>query len=69
MHHPDRWMRRKVERERRRARRVRLGLVPRGAFTGALGRRIGKFEEADKGTLLLDEIRDQTLWKRNADPT
>jgi DNA-binding NtrC family response regulator len=28
----------------------------RGAFTGAEGRRIGRFEEAEKGTLLLDEI-------------
>lgn len=30
----------------------------KGAFTGALSRRIGKFEEADKGTLLLDEISE-----------
>jgi two-component system, NtrC family, response regulator AtoC len=28
----------------------------KGAFTGAVTRRIGKFEEADKGTLFLDEI-------------
>lgn len=28
----------------------------RGAFTGALDRRIGKFELADKGTIFLDEI-------------
>ncbi len=28
----------------------------KGAFTGALNRKIGKFELADKGTLLLDEI-------------
>ena len=28
----------------------------RGAFTGALERRIGKFELADKGTIFLDEI-------------
>ena len=30
----------------------------RGAFTGASARRIGKFEQAHKGTLLLDEIGD-----------
>ena len=28
----------------------------KGAFTGAVERRIGRFEEADKGTLFLDEI-------------
>ena len=30
----------------------------KGAFTGAVGRRIGKFEEANGGTLLLDEISE-----------
>jgi two-component system, response regulator FlrC len=30
----------------------------RGAFTGAVARRIGKFEEAHGGTLLLDEISE-----------
>jgi DNA-binding NtrC family response regulator len=30
----------------------------RGAFTGAVARRIGKFEEANGGTLLLDEISE-----------
>jgi DNA-binding NtrC family response regulator len=30
----------------------------KGAFTGAMARRIGKFEEADGGTLLLDEISE-----------
>jgi len=33
----------------------------RGAFTGALARKIGKFELADGGTLLLDEIGDLPL--------
>lgn len=28
----------------------------RGAFTGAIARKIGRFEQADKGTILLDEI-------------
>ena len=30
----------------------------RGAFTGAAARRIGKFEQADRGTIFLDEIGD-----------
>ncbi|HET98174.1 MAG TPA: AAA family ATPase [Desulfurivibrio alkaliphilus] len=30
----------------------------RGAFTGATGRRMGKFEVADNGTIFLDEIGD-----------
>ena len=33
----------------------------KGAFTGAIARRIGKFEEADKGTLLLDEISEMDI--------
>jgi two-component system nitrogen regulation response regulator NtrX len=33
----------------------------KGAFTGAAGRRIGKFEQADGGTLFLDEIGDMPL--------
>ena len=33
----------------------------KGAFTGAIDRRIGKFELADGGTLFLDEIGDMSL--------
>jgi DNA-binding NtrC family response regulator len=33
----------------------------KGAFTGAVARRLGKFEEADGGTLLLDEISELDL--------
>ena len=33
----------------------------KGAFTGALNRRIGHFEQADKSTLFLDEIGDMPL--------
>jgi len=33
----------------------------RGAFTGAMQRRIGRFEMADRGTILLDEIGDMPL--------
>ena len=33
----------------------------RGAFTGAETRRIGRFEQADQGTIFLDEIGDMTL--------
>jgi DNA-binding NtrC family response regulator len=33
----------------------------KGAFTGAIAQRIGKFEEADGGTLLLDEISEMDL--------
>ncbi len=33
----------------------------KGAFTGALGQRIGRFELADRGTLFLDEIGDLPL--------
>ena len=33
----------------------------KGAFTGAIARRIGKFEEANGGTLLLDEISEMDV--------
>ncbi|MFH0901095.1 MAG: sigma-54 dependent transcriptional regulator [Pseudomonadota bacterium] len=33
----------------------------KGAFSGAVSRRIGKMEQADRGTLLLDEIGDMPM--------
>ncbi|HEX8394782.1 MAG TPA: sigma-54 dependent transcriptional regulator [Longimicrobium sp.] len=33
----------------------------KGAFTGAIGRRIGRFERAHNGTLFLDEIGDMSM--------
>ena len=33
----------------------------RGAFTGAISQKIGRFESADKGTLFLDEVGDIPL--------
>lgn len=33
----------------------------KGAFTGAVSRRLGKFEEANKGTLFLDEIGEMDI--------
>jgi nitrogen regulation protein NR(I) len=33
----------------------------RGAFTGAELRRVGRFEQADRGTIFLDEIGDMTV--------
>jgi transcriptional regulator with GAF, ATPase, and Fis domain len=33
----------------------------KGSFTGAIDRRIGKFEKADKGTIFLDEIGEMPL--------
>lgn len=33
----------------------------KGAFTGAVGKKAGKFELADKGTIVLDEIGDMPL--------
>jgi DNA-binding NtrC family response regulator len=33
----------------------------KGSFTGASGRHIGKFEQADQGTVFLDEIGDMPL--------
>src|ERR1043166_3517575 len=36
----------------------------RGAFTGATERRIGRFEQAHRGTIFLDEIADMTVGKQ-----
>jgi DNA-binding NtrC family response regulator len=33
----------------------------KGAFTGAVARKIGRFEQANRGTLFLDEIADMSL--------
>src|SRR6185503_1804054 len=33
----------------------------KGAFTGAVARKIGRFEQATRGTLFLDEIADMSL--------
>jgi len=33
----------------------------KGAFTGAVARRLGKFEEADNGTLFLDEVTEMPM--------
>jgi DNA-binding NtrC family response regulator len=33
----------------------------KGSFTGAVALRIGRFEEADKGTILLDEVGEMSL--------
>jgi len=33
----------------------------KGSFTGAMAKRVGKFEQADGGTLFLDEIGDMSL--------
>lgn len=35
--------------------------VEKGAFTGAVSRREGRFERADRGTLFLDEVAELTL--------
>jgi two-component system nitrogen regulation response regulator NtrX len=33
----------------------------KGSFTGAIGKQIGKFEQADRGTIFLDEVGDMSL--------
>jgi DNA-binding NtrC family response regulator len=33
----------------------------KGTFTGAVGRKLGKFEQADRGTLFLDEVGEMSL--------
>lgn len=37
----------------------------KGAFTGALSRKLGRFEQADGGTIFLDEIAEMTLVTQN----
>src|SRR5207253_7207010 len=38
----------------------------RGAFTGAVARKVGRFETADRGTLFLDEIGDRKSTRLNS---
>ena len=38
-------------------------LVLKGAFTGAVKASVGKFEQAQKGTIFLDEIGDMQIYK------
>jgi len=40
---------------------IRTVRARKGAFTGAVARRIGNFEEATGGTLLLDEISEMDV--------
>jgi transcriptional regulator with GAF, ATPase, and Fis domain len=40
---------------------VKLFGHEKGAFTGAITRKIGKFESAENGTLVLDEITEMAL--------
>jgi formate hydrogenlyase transcriptional activator len=39
----------------------------KGAFTGAIARKIGRFEMADNGTLFLDEIGDITQFNEGSE--
>ena len=50
-----------ARRSRRTCSRPRLFGYEKGAFTGALGAHAGKFEQAQGGTLLLDEISEMDL--------
>ena len=40
---------------------MKCSVTRKGAFTGAIARRIGKFEEASGGTIFLDEIGEMDI--------
>ncbi len=68
-----RYIHQKSQRARKRMVAVNCAAIPehlleselfgheKGAFTGAIARRIGRFEEANGGTILLDEISEMDL--------